>query len=475
MSEWTSGLILPSREAQESSPEFDSTPSSSDTAAGAGLSLALAVLNEKLKAGALDREDLIRRIVEQAAAATGAKGVALALRRESDGAVVCCASSGDMAPPPGTVLNQSSGFTAECLRTRTLLVCSDAESDARVDRAACNRLGVRSIVAAPVEDGEYVGGVLEALSDRASAFSKPQVEVLLTLACFARSAMSGSPVGSSPVSRATNVVVEQKLPEIREVAIPAAKVIKAREPVRAPFNRRAMLTYIAAAGAMVTLIAISIFLLEGRRPSDNEEAAAQPPTQQEGNGLGAAPVRRAIPRPRAALRIEDARTTGKPVVDKASAVERVRSEDREAVVSPADKPAPVPAAGTAEADSASPADILSAPAQPSTQLVSVLSVPPNIPRIGTRISEGAIPPKLERRVEPTYPLQAKQLRVEGSVVLRAEISEEGKVGQVQVLNGSSLLAPAAVKAVRQWRYQPSQLNHRPVASTTDVTVVFRLQ
>jgi TonB family protein len=60
-------------------------------------------------------------------------------------------------------------------------------------------------------------------------------------------------------------------------------------------------------------------------------------------------------------------------------------------------------------------------------------------------------------------------------VLRAAIDEAGNVKSVGVVNGNPILANAAMAAVRQWRYAPSELNHRPAASTTDVTIVFHLQ
>jgi TonB family protein len=78
-------------------------------------------------------------------------------------------------------------------------------------------------------------------------------------------------------------------------------------------------------------------------------------------------------------------------------------------------------------------------------------------------------------VEPVYPADAKRLRIEGPVVLRATIDETGSVKSVGLVNGNPLLANAALTAVRQWHYMPSELNHHAMASTTDITIIFRLQ
>jgi protein TonB len=58
------------------------------------------------------------------------------------------------------------------------------------------------------------------------------------------------------------------------------------------------------------------------------------------------------------------------------------------------------------------------------------------------------------RVQPDYPSLARQVRVQGQVVLRAIISREGTIEKLQVLSGHPMLVQAAVDAVRQWRYRP---------------------
>jgi protein TonB len=78
------------------------------------------------------------------------------------------------------------------------------------------------------------------------------------------------------------------------------------------------------------------------------------------------------------------------------------------------------------------------------------------------------------RVQPDYPSLARQVRVQGQVVLRAVISREGTIENLQVLSGHPMLVRAAVEAVRQWKYRPYLLNGEPVEVETEVKVNFIL-
>jgi len=82
--------------------------------------------------------------------------------------------------------------------------------------------------------------------------------------------------------------------------------------------------------------------------------------------------------------------------------------------------------------------------------------------------------ELVHRVEPVYPPDALAQRIEGIVTLYAVIDPSGAVKSVQPLTGRSELVPAAVAAVRQWRYTPSLLSGRPIQTERQITIVFRL-
>jgi protein TonB len=93
----------------------------------------------------------------------------------------------------------------------------------------------------------------------------------------------------------------------------------------------------------------------------------------------------------------------------------------------------------------------------------------------TRIGGDIKPPALIHRVEPEYPPVAVSGKIEGLVILEAEVNEAGVVTQVRVLRPVLLLDQAAVKAVKQWRYQPLVLNGTPVPFILTVTLNFSLR
>lgn len=100
-------------------------------------------------------------------------------------------------------------------------------------------------------------------------------------------------------------------------------------------------------------------------------------------------------------------------------------------------------------------------------------VNPGVPK---RISVGGATQKKRviRNVLPVYPALAKQAKVQGTVNLNVILSEGGSVRTVEVLSGHPLLIPAAIDAVKQWRYKPTLLNGQPVAVETTVDIHFTL-
>ena len=110
---------------------------------------------------------------------------------------------------------------------------------------------------------------------------------------------------------------------------------------------------------------------------------------------------------------------------------------------------------------------------------SVLSsTPVAVPKIATpqrvRVSAGVSQGLLVRKVPPTYPPLARQARIQGVVVLQAQISKEGNIENLQLISGHPMLAPAAIEAVKQWKYKPYLLNGEPVEVDTQVQVNFTL-
>ncbi len=82
--------------------------------------------------------------------------------------------------------------------------------------------------------------------------------------------------------------------------------------------------------------------------------------------------------------------------------------------------------------------------------------------------------RLLRRVDPSYPLEAVQQRIEGTVRLHAVIGKDGKILSLEPVSGPPLLVEAAETAVREWRYGPTLLDGHPIQTQADINLVFRL-
>ena len=93
-----------------------------------------------------------------------------------------------------------------------------------------------------------------------------------------------------------------------------------------------------------------------------------------------------------------------------------------------------------------------------------------IVRVGSNLKA----PRQTSSVQPEYRAIAKQAHVWGTVVVNALIDEDGNVVGARAVSGHPLLVPAALKAVLQWKYEPTLLNGTPVAVEMEVTVHFNL-
>ena len=90
------------------------------------------------------------------------------------------------------------------------------------------------------------------------------------------------------------------------------------------------------------------------------------------------------------------------------------------------------------------------------------------------VSKGVQEALLIDKVIPLYPPIAMRARIQGVVQLTALISREGRVVQLQVLNGHPMLIASAIEAVKQWRYRPTLLSGVPMEVVTQVDVKFIL-
>jgi periplasmic protein TonB len=81
---------------------------------------------------------------------------------------------------------------------------------------------------------------------------------------------------------------------------------------------------------------------------------------------------------------------------------------------------------------------------------------------------------VSRPVDPAYPLLAKQMKVQGAVVLEALISKTGSIQEIQVLSGPAILSAAAREAVKQWHFKPYYQGGQAVETEARITVNFTI-
>jgi TonB family protein len=114
-------------------------------------------------------------------------------------------------------------------------------------------------------------------------------------------------------------------------------------------------------------------------------------------------------------------------------------------------------------------------AQDSTKQLAALGDTPNaMPTLEARVSQGITGGELIRKVNPVYPMQAREQRLAGSVTLEITIGKDGVVHDIKQVSGSHVLAAAASDAIYKWRYNPFLLNGSPVQMQKEITILFKL-
>jgi TonB family protein len=103
----------------------------------------------------------------------------------------------------------------------------------------------------------------------------------------------------------------------------------------------------------------------------------------------------------------------------------------------------------------------------------VLSAKDSSPGLSASASPEVTGGQLLHRVAPVYPAEARLQRLEGTVILAAVVTEDGTVGDVNVVEGAAVLAQSAVDAVKHWRYQPYELDGKPLKKETRITIDFK--
>lgn len=112
----------------------------------------------------------------------------------------------------------------------------------------------------------------------------------------------------------------------------------------------------------------------------------------------------------------------------------------------------------------------------SSAIGGLLSSEPRSPRVASpthiRVAQGVMRSFLITKENPSYPPEAERQHVDGTVLLRINIDKNGNVSTVEPVTGHPLLIPAAIDAVKQWKYKPYLLNQTPVEVETTVLIKF---
>lgn len=430
-------------------------------------SAVLDVLRQAVEDNSLAKGTVFTAIANTARVMSGADGTAMASRQ--DGAIVCQARSGEMAPPLGAPLNSETGISGECIRTAATLVCDDAWSDDRVDFEVCYNLGIRSIAVVPLRGPTGVFGILEAFSSRASAFEKDKIDSLLALAEIAELAYereTAPPVQSPAVKRSLKFV-------------PASVNYKAAIKNVLETSKRHW--YVGP--ALVALLLIGIIIRMSWRQTGAEIAASTTASHSQPSPTAPAPEAATLPssKPDSAVSVKRVeRGQSKSPLKNAADLERDTDNAQPASsinLLPSrseSKSADVPNNSTGAADSDSPPTVEFSSSQTPSQLTQLGVSSEALPQFGAAVSQGFVAPVLIQKVTPSYPQQARGQRVSGTVVLDATISPDGSVRKATVVSGFPILAASALSAVREWRYKPAMLNGKKVETQERVTVVFNL-
>jgi TonB family protein len=423
-------------------------------------------------ASELALEIVLNEIVQQACAATGANGSAIALRRGTE--MVCRASGGDNAPPLGTGLDTNSGLSGACVRSAQIQSCDDALNDLRSDAELSRRLGIRSVVVYPLLAGRELLGILEIFSAHPKAFGSGDLQTLEALGVRVLRNVQASQAWVVERERASISAksIPAKKIETEIVQKPAAEIVLDSVPkseFASPSAALPLLTaygaptakrfdwFAAVAGAIVFSIAVAMgtvlivrggWLKVGGNRNMNRDVAR--------SGISSSTA------PASMLNSTPGANADKP--------------DASAVAS-----ATTAGPGSKGANTQSPDGTLRV-YQNGKEIFRMppfkmdASAKPNSASGDTiaKLSPEAAQGNLLQRVEPVYPAQALSKHLQGDVVLHIRTDSEGAVEDVQLVSGSPLLADAAIAAVLQWRFKPHLVNGRPVVTETDVTLRFAL-
>ncbi|MDY3557942.1 GAF domain-containing protein [Gemmata sp. JC673] len=148
---------------------------------------AIVATQQEVATAGLEPDAVMRVITARTQTLTGADGAVVELAEGDE--MVYQAVAGTAAASLGVRLKIATSLSGLCVRTGEVLRCDDSETDPRVDKDACRRVGVRSMVVVPLRYQGTVVGVLKVLSNRPGAFGDQEVNTLQLMAALLAAAL----------------------------------------------------------------------------------------------------------------------------------------------------------------------------------------------------------------------------------------------------------------------------------------------
>lgn len=159
-------------------------PSSLDLA---GRLAGVVAVQQEILSAVTDADRVLQIIVDRSAEITGSTGAVVELVDGEE--LVYRAASGSAKKHVGLYLPLEGSLSGEVVKKGLVLRCDDSEQDSRVDREACRMIGLRSMVIAPLVEGEEPIGVLKTYSDRPNAYADLDTYVIQLLAGMTSAAL----------------------------------------------------------------------------------------------------------------------------------------------------------------------------------------------------------------------------------------------------------------------------------------------
>jgi TonB family protein len=447
-------------------------------------------------------EVVLNEIVKQACLATGATGSAVLFER--NGEMVCRATCGTNAPELGTRLDSESGLTVECIRTQQVQHCDDAQADPRVNVEASHQLGTRSVMVFPLLRNGNIAGVLEVFSSRAEAFGERDERTLEALAKRilknverAADLSSVAAAQNSPTLRILSILGNES-EDSRAESDPSLKEDVVTPQARVPSPKGGRDAVVFGLGVAVVVCTVLFGTLVGWRLGAFRARASRGQVEKSATGAdvtkrnsaagGSAADAKAgtntAPAPlwSAAGNSTTAAAGGKKNVTPRSRTPAasgsahsfppegsllVYENGREVFRMP---PTPERGESAATATSANGSEVNGSQVTGSEVRRASSVEPAGVLELSPEVAEGS----LLYRVEPEYPEEARQLQMQGSVVLDVRMGRDGAVQTVNPVSGQGLLVDAAIAAVKQWRFKPRMVKGQPAEMQTKVILNFRL-